>query len=204
MNLSKISFVCSIALLIIISSCKKNESKDLRDFTYYQKNFSNDKNIISMIQTLSQGKNSIELVSKNSFFTAIDVRNTIKREFSKQKIDERVKIAMEYFQKFKEDNPEFIKLDADKKYELFKLALNGSEKLEQSSFSIKTLGGDCMGGFNHMANACARGYRNGIAIAFVDPDPIMWGVNLAANEMSYLGCLGDAADAMDVCGSGGY
>jgi hypothetical protein len=188
----------------MFSSCKKNETNDLKDFSYYQKNFSNDKNIISMIQALSQGKNSIELVSKNSFFTAIDVRNTIKREFSKQKIDERVKIAMDYFQKFKADNPEFIKLDSDKKYELFKLALNGFEEFEQSSFSIKTLGGDCMGGFNHMANSCAKNYQNGIAIAFVDPDPIMWGVNLAANEISYLGCLNDAADAMDVCGSGGY
>lgn len=205
MNLFKTLSIALIGIAMIFTSCRKTETTKIKDYSYFQKSFASDQNIINMLKTLNQGKHSIDLVSKSDFFRTIDIRTTIANEFSKQKIDERVKIAMTYFEKFKLNNPEFLELDSNQKYELFKSALVSMEGFEQSSFSIKVLSsGDCMGGFNHMANVCSNNYIGGVAFSFADADPFMWAANLAFNEMAYVDCLNSAADAMDVCGSGGY
>lgn len=203
MNLKHFLFSL-LGVIIIVSSCKKNASEDLKDFSFYKENLSSNQDLIKMYKVLNQGVNIAELSSSTKFFNTKEFKVILANEFSNEKIKERVNNGIVLFKKFKQANPEFFKLTRDQKYELLEQAFQGFKKFDNTSFSIKVFSADCMGGFNHMANVCSKNHDLAILLAFCDVDPIIWGYNLAVAEGGYVGCLNDAADAMYVCGSGGY
>lgn len=202
MNLLKKVLFSSFGALVILSSCKKNEVEDLKDYSYFKKNISSDKNIKGMFNTLNEGINAIELFSNNRFTKTVEFKTLVAREFSKEKVNNRAKTAANYFGKFIEENPEFNRLTQSQKIELLKTANKGTETFEENFFALKTFGDGCMDGFNHMANVCSSGRDDDRFMAVLDPDPFMWLVNFAVAEMAYGACLNDAADAMDICGRG--
>lgn len=187
---------------MILSSCKKNEVEEVKDFSYFKNNISSDKNIKGMFNALDEGINAVELFSKNKFTRTVDFKTLVAIEFSKEKVNDRAKTASNYFGKFIEENPQFNQLSQFQKIELLKIANKRSETFEENFFAIKAFGDGCMDGFNHMANVCSSGRDDDRFMAVLDPDPFIWLVNFAVAEMAYGACLNDAADAMDICGRG--
>lgn len=148
-------------------------------------------------------------VNSNSSYSRVYTQSTniklfLANEFSKERIENRAKEMNGYFLKFIEENPEFNSFSKEQKTNLLLKVFYVKKSFEISNLSLRAESGDCMAFFNHMANVCFDNYVMDCIGSFMTSNPAEWPLNLLEAEYGYRSCLGDAADGMDVCHTGGY
>ena len=192
----------SFALIFLLSSCKKEDNQELKDFNYFKNIMSVDKNLLKINSTFNE-LTDLSSISNGITIQSNDFSTVLLNHYSDEKIEKRAKEIVSYYKKFIQENPDFNRLSKSEKIELLIISIKGLKNFDQSTFSIKSdVSGDCMAGFDFAANSCADGLAYDVAFAVMD-DPAHWIPNLLQAEIGYRGCLNDAADAMLVCHFGG-